>query len=149
MRVDLSCLLTDLPEKDFLSRETRRAARAAASILGLGKDWEISIALVGDEEICRLNRMYRGLDCPTDVLAFPMAEAADDTLMLGDVVVSIPTARHQAETRKVPLAQELGELVVHGILHLVGYTHDTDEDEEQMQQYSGRIMAQIAETQGT
>lgn len=84
---------------------------------------ELSLALVGDREIQKLNHRYRGQDKPTDVLSFPLQDRLCPTL-LGDVVISMDTARRQAERRRIPLAEEIQTLLIHGILHLLGYDHE-------------------------
>ena len=99
---------------------------------------ELSVALVDDDTIQRLNRDYRGKDSPTDVLAFAMSEGEalvemeGEPLLLGDVIISVPTAERQARRRKRPLLDELTMLLAHGLLHLLGYDHDTDETEREM-----------------
>jgi probable rRNA maturation factor len=98
--------------------------------LGLGAV-ELSIALVDDATIRALNRTYRNKDKPTDVLAFPLHEPGQDGL-LGDVIVSVETARRQAARRRRPLLAELTMLLAHGLLHLVGYDHQTDAQEREM-----------------
>lgn len=98
---------------------------------------ELSVALVDDATIHELNRSYRHKNKPTDVLAFPMQEDASklrDGDLLGDVIVSIETARKQAKERKRPLLDELTMLLAHGLLHLVGYDHKTDAEERVMVQ---------------
>jgi len=106
------------------------ARRAAKMLRHLGRDEvELSVALVDDGFIRELNRSYRGLDRPTDVLAFAMGEgqslpaAADEPELLGDVVISVPTARRQARQRGRALLDELTTLLAHGLLHLLGYQH--------------------------
>ena len=89
---------------------------------------ELSVALVHDDEMHRLNRDWRGKDRTTDVLAFALREgegtAVQEPGLLGDVVVSVPTAERQAAERGHALERELAELLVHGILHLLGYDHE-------------------------
>jgi len=88
---------------------------------------ELTVSLVDDAEIHRLNRDYRGKDRPTDVLAFAMREGRrvpDDNAMLGDVVISLDTAVRQACRRGATAAQEVQTLLIHGILHLLGYDHE-------------------------
>jgi len=116
------------------SRRHRRGIRAAdvrrdASTLlrVLGLDAELSVALVGDAEIQRLNAAYRRVDKATDVLAFAMREGDGGALhpeVLGDVVISLDTAARQAAARGASLADEVRLLLVHGLLHLVGYDHE-------------------------
>ena len=89
---------------------------------------EVSIKFVGDTRMRHLNRDYRGNDRTTDVLAFAFREAVGPpSPMLGDVVVSIPMARRQAESFGHSLSEELTRLLIHGVLHLVGYDHERSE----------------------
>ena len=101
--------------------------------LGLA-EVELSIALVDDATIHELNREYRKKDKPTDVLAFPLFEPvpAKRTGMLGDVILSIDTARKQAKKHRRPLLGELTMLLAHGLLHLLGHDHQTDAEEREM-----------------
>lgn len=94
---------------------------------------ELSVALVDDATIHALNKAYRRKDKPTDVLAFPMLDPVPETPagLLGDVIVSVPTARRQAARRRRPLLAELTMLLAHGLLHLLGYDH-RDEAEERV-----------------
>ena len=90
-------------------------------------DTELSVMFVDDGEMRRLNSAYRSIDRPTDVLAFAMAEGAFGDLnpqLLGDVVISTQTARVQAEGAGRSVDDELDALLVHGILHLIGYDHE-------------------------
>ena len=89
---------------------------------------ELSLALVNDEEIQELNRRYRGQDKPTDVLSFPLQDRLCPTL-LGEVIISLDTAKRQAEKRRIPLAEEVQTLLIHGILHLLGYDHEISRSE--------------------
>ena len=101
--------------------------------LGLA-EVELSIALVDDATIHELNRDYRKKDKPTDVLAFPLSEPvpAKPTGLLGDVILSIDTARKQAKKHRRPLLGELTMLLAHGLLHLLGHDHQTDAEEREM-----------------
>jgi probable rRNA maturation factor len=88
-------------------------------------DTELSVSVVGDRRMRRLNRQYRGLDRSTDVLAFAMREAPKASRsMLGDVVISIDTAFRQARAAKHSVDREVVMLLIHGILHLLGYDHE-------------------------
>lgn len=98
-------------------------------------DCEVSILLTDDAEIRVLNRQYRCIDAPTDVLAFAMREGIDRDLnaqLLGDLVISVPTAQHQSVVHGHSLDMELAILSVHGTLHLLGYDHQTPEEAEIM-----------------
>lgn len=91
---------------------------------------ELSVEFVGDGRMRGLNRRYRRRDRTTDVLAFPMREAAGPaTPLLGDVVISLPTAARQAAALGRSVDQEVATLLVHGVLHLLGYDHERGERE--------------------
>lgn len=93
-------------------------------------DAELSLELVGDGRMRRLNRHYRRRDTPTDVLAFPMREAAGPrSPLLGDVVISLHTAERQAAEVGRRLDDELAALLIHGVLHLLGYDHERSDRE--------------------
>jgi len=88
---------------------------------------DLSVLVVDDARMQRLNARYRGIDRPTDVLAFAMREGAFPQLnpqLLGDVVISAETALRQARARRRSLAEELTHLLIHGTLHLLGYDHE-------------------------
>lgn len=89
---------------------------------------EVSLTFCDNDFIHDLNRTYRNIDRPTDVLSFPM----EDEQLLGDIVISIPKVRSQAEEYGHSFERELYFLAVHGFLHLLGYDHETKEDEEIM-----------------
>jgi len=100
-----------------LTRSARRLLR------GLRRDdAELSIMLVSDREMRALNRRWRGHDRPTDVLSFP--QDAGQGALLGDVVISVDTARRQAAERRTTLGREGERLLIHGLLHLLGYDHE-------------------------
>jgi probable rRNA maturation factor len=107
-------------------------------------DAELSLLLCDDAFIHTLNRDYRGKDAPTDVLAFAQREgegADPDDEILGDVVISIPTATRQAEARGHSTAREIQVLLVHGFLHLLGYDHGDDEEEAEMEAAATKLLA--------
>lgn len=87
-----------------------------------------TLRFTGDRAMRRLNREFRAMDSPTDVLSFP-GEDGPEGRHLGDVVVSVPTARRQAADHEEPLDRELRRLILHGVLHCLGYDHETDDGE--------------------
>lgn len=99
---------------------------------------ELSIALVDEAEMAHLNSQYRGVDAPTDVLSFgcddPCAAVAGEPITLGDVIIAPDVAERQAEEYGTTVEAELNLLLVHGILHLLGYDHEADEDAAVMQE---------------
>ncbi|CAN5425857.1 rRNA maturation RNase YbeY [soil metagenome] len=108
------------------------AVRAALSTHEFG---EVAILLTDDERIRRLNREFRGVDAPTDVLTFP--DDAPDRL--GDIAIAVPYARRQATYRGVGIEQELGYLAIHGALHMMGMDDSTDNERDAMQREMNRI----------
>lgn len=112
-------------------------------------DGEVSLTFTNDEEIHKLNLEYRGIDRPTDVLSFAMQEDGKDELgiifevesedetdpisgMLGDIIISVDTAKAQSEEYGHSLEREIGFLFVHGFLHLIGYDHQDERSEAEM-----------------
>jgi len=119
-------------------------ARATLVAQGIGEDAELGIVITGQEKVRELNRDYRGRDEPTDVLSFnlqPEGDAEGDSIFaappdgvkhLGEVIISYPQAVKQAEEHQHSIKKELAILVIHGVLHLLGYEHDKPELERQM-----------------
>ncbi|MGC2162323.1 MAG: rRNA maturation RNase YbeY [Silvibacterium sp.] len=89
----------------------------------------VSVLLTGDGEIRRLNRAFRGKDKATDVLSFPAGDGMGRSRMAGDLAISIETAAREAEQRGHALEVELRVLLLHGVLHLAGFDHETDSGE--------------------
>lgn len=107
----------------------RRLAERVLAAVGEAQS-ELSIDLVGDGRMRRLNRQYRKKDRATDVLAFAMRESVSPvSALLGDVVISVPTALRQAKEGGRSLSEELAWLLVHGVLHLCGYDHERSDAE--------------------
>ena len=117
-------------------RRMRSVARRLLSAEDCPDDTEVSVLLVSDEEIKALNRDYRGVGVVTDVLAFSQLEGeefgADGGNVLGDVVISVETATRQAQEHAHSVEDEMDLLLVHGLLHLLGYDHKVPEDEKRM-----------------
>lgn len=89
----------------------------------------LGVRFASDREVHRVNRDYRGKDKPTDVLSFPGEAMPDGSRHLGDVLISVPTARRQAEVRGHSAERELKVLLLHGLLHCLGYDHEADQGE--------------------
>lgn len=130
------------------SRQVRAIGERMLRFLGRDSD-ELSILLTDDAYIHTLNHEHRGKDRPTDVLAFPLEGEgeqgrlqgpAEASQLLGDVVISIDTAQRQARSRRRTLMDEVSFLLAHGILHLVGYDHQNDEEEARMNAMTKRLM---------
>lgn len=111
----------------------RRCCQAVLTTENFGKDAEVSVSFVNNNEIKNLNKIYRDKDVSTDVLSFPLTDA-DGTaeinqetgaVLLGDIVISLETAVKQAANYGHSLEREIGFLTVHSMLHLLGYDHET------------------------
>ena len=118
--------------RSTLSKRGPSAARIRADLQALLRAEglhaaEVSVLLVGDRAMRTLNRRYRGKDRTTDVLSFPMREGRFSRMcreLLGDIVICGPAAGRQARSAGVTLREETGRLLVHGLLHLLGYDHE-------------------------
>jgi len=122
MEIDVRATAAGAPGPLRVRRLLSKAARAARAA-GSG----VSVLFCSDARMKTLNRRWRGKDRSTDVLAFPAGGAANG--FLGDIVISVPYASREARRRREPAAREIDRLLVHGLLHLMGYDHETDEGE--------------------
>jgi len=108
----------------FSNRELKRIALKILELVEQSQA-ELSIALVNNKEIRKLNAKYRRKDYPTDVLSFPAANGLPiNVQLLGDVVISVEKAEEQAKQRGRTVNEETATLLIHGILHLLGYDHE-------------------------
>ena len=124
-----------------LRREVARMVKAAA-LTERRKDLEVALRLCDDASIRELNRDYRNKDKPTDVLAFAQREAATaDFALLGDIIISVQTAKRQA---KKGLYAELLHLASHGLCHLLGYDHRDDDEERVMNERAAALRKEAA-----
>ena len=122
-------------------KELEKLLEAAAIYENLQEDAEVSVTFVDNDRIQEINHQYRHKNQPTDVISFALEEMGEDEIqiigdemprVLGDIVISIPKAHEQAEEYNHSFMRELGFLTVHGFLHLLGYDHETSEDEKEM-----------------
>ncbi len=126
--------------------------KTIAKLGKLSPQTEVSILIVDNSYIKELNFIYRGLNQPTDVLSFAMNELGDEEPdfefegelnVLGDIVISLEQAVKQSEEYNHSLERELGFLVTHGMLHLLGYDHETPEEELVMRELEEKIMQAV------
>ncbi len=124
---------------------------------GAGLDVELGLVITSQERVKQLNKDYRGKDVPTDVLSFYMmsAEGAmevestnfivppDGVRHLGEVIISYPQAVIQAEEHHHSIKRELAILIIHGVLHLLGYDHEEPEQERRMRDREQEILSQV------
>ena len=121
-------------------------------VLRLPKD-SVAVCLIEDREIARLNQVYRGQRGPTDVLSFPVearwqlacnGKRKSRAQFLGDIAISPASARRNAREGRRPVPDELRMLILHGVLHLLGYDHETDRG--QMERYEARLRRKLGLT---
>ena len=127
----------------------KQVLEAGAQLLELPKQSLTVLTLTGDEHLREYNRRYRGLDEPTDVLAFAAQEAPSDQRFqappgtehwLGDIVISLPRARQQARAAQHSMNDEVRLLAVHGFLHLLGYDHAEAGEEARMRELTTKLL---------
>jgi len=125
------------------ARALKAAMRTLLETLG-ERDASISLTLVDDATIAKINKEHRGKDTPTDVLSFPLEpEPFANERLLGDVVISIDTARRQAQDYDAPLQRELERLMIHGVLHVLGHDHMEPDERAVMEAEEKRLAAAI------
>jgi len=121
------------------ARALKTTMRALLAAVG-EKDAGISVSLVDDPAIREINREHRGKDKPTDVLSFPLEpEPFSHERLLGDIIISIDTARRQAADYDAPLQRELYRLLIHGLLHVLGHDHEKASERARMEAEERRL----------
>ncbi|MFZ1267241.1 MAG: rRNA maturation RNase YbeY [Anaerolineae bacterium] len=142
MDEQLITISIDEPFEPLVAEEMLRSVVQRTLLLEGWPSAELTVLVTDDETVCQLNRDYRGLDEPTDVLSFSAQEMQPDAATfvsapemvnyLGDVIIAYPVAAAQAPTFGRSVVEELALLAVHGALHLLGYDHGTPGEEEVM-----------------
>jgi len=146
LQVDVTCMAEGWPAEAAGLAE--RAARLVWETpeSGGGGPAELSLVLAGDGTVRELNRDWRGRDAPTNVLSFPADQPGlppETPRPLGDVVLALETIRREAEQQGKPFADHLGHLVVHGVLHLLGFDHNETAEAEKMESLETRLLARL------
>lgn len=139
------------PDTEGLARAVARSALVkgmTGAAMMVPERCELAIILIDDAEQRRLNRDWRGIDRPTNVLAFPAWEPgcptpADGPLLLGDVTLALETVEREAGEQGKSPADHFSHLIVHGVLHLLGYDHRTDAEAEVMEALETSILASL------
>jgi probable rRNA maturation factor len=127
----------------------RAIAAAAEFITADVGESELAVMLTDDEGIRALNRNWRGIDKPTNVLSFPALQprgprqADDAPRMLGDIAIAYETTRQEADEEQKPFGHHLSHLAVHGFLHLIGHDHEHDQEAETMESIEREILSQL------
>ena len=128
----------DLPDPECLR------AWANAAVGGLREDAELTIRIVDEDESARLNSRYREMSGATNVLSFPFdPQPGVNVTLLGDVVICAPIVRREAGEQFKSLSSHWAHMVVHGVLHLLGYNHERDVDADKMETMETRILAEL------
>jgi probable rRNA maturation factor len=129
------------------SESIRDWVRKAVDETEPGRDVEVSVRIVGQDEMHGLNRDYRDQDKPTNVLAFPAGDEGfappGERPLLGDIVVCVEVVAREAEEQGKPLEHHWAHMLVHGTLHLLGYDHLTDREAEAMEALERRVLASL------
>ncbi len=127
-----------------------RAITAAAEFVTVDVgDSELAVMLTDDAGITTLNRNWRGMDKPTNVLSFPALQPRgprnpdDPPRMLGDIAIAYETTRKEADEEQRPFEHHLSHLAVHGFLHLIGHDHEQDQEAETMESLEREILSQL------
>lgn len=152
MPVLVSNLQEEIPVEDNLVQMVEAVVQESLKHEDYSPDAEVSMIFVDDNYIRSLNAEYRDIDKATDVLSFAlnegeeMPEEAEAEDLLGDIVISLPTAKRQAEEYGHSFEREVAYLAAHGSLHLLGYDHMTDEDREVMREKEETILGKLGIT---
>lgn len=146
---DLSVEAGAWPDENRLGALVEQALDAAICELALGEGAsELSIVFTDDAHIRVLNAQWRKKDKPTNVLSFPaMSFQKGETLLpplLGDIVLAFETIRDEAKLDEKPFEHHVTHLVVHGLLHLLGYDHESDGDAEEMETLEKRVLLRLS-----
>ena len=149
MEIMISADPEELCFPEELEEYVRRAVEKVGELYD-AENAEVSVTLTDNAHIHELNRDYRGIDRPTDVLSFALNESEEpeivggpETDVLGELVISVERAEEQAEEYGHSLRREIAFLTVHGMLHLLGYDHIEDEEREEMEREQRFVMKQL------
>ncbi len=132
-------VITESPHWKGLAPTIRRAAEAALKA-ERKTQWGVTIALSDNAAVRALNKQYRGKDKPTNVLSFPDGES----MRLGDIILAYETIAREAQAQGKPLKHHITHLTIHGVLHLIGYDHETETDAKVMERKEIRLLAAMA-----
>jgi probable rRNA maturation factor len=135
-----------IPEfRDLVSPDILELAAKTALCQQSAPEADLTLVLTGDTQIQKLDRDFMGIDSPTDVLSFPASETDPETgrCYLGDIIISITRAKAQAAAAGHSLEAELSLLVIHGILHILGYDHARKEEKIRMWNVQAKILKEL------
>lgn len=136
----------DIPE-DWVYPAEKRLQRwmdTALEIAGVDEALEVTVRLVGNEEISELNQEYRGKNAPTNVLSFPCDwDLPEEPRLLGDIVIAVQVVNQEAKAQQKKMEAHWAHIVIHGLLHLLGYDHIDEAQAEEMETLEKKILEQL------
>lgn len=150
MQIELSNQQEKLAVTQEMEDKIIEVLEEAARVHEVNDMAEVSLMLTDDESIHEMNREYRGIDRPTDVLSFALEEGEEEEIfggpeenLLGDIIISVETAVRQAEEYGHSVEREMSFLALHGMLHLLGYDHMEEEERQEMRAQEKAILAAL------
>ena len=132
--------------KQDINELLEKVVEECLEIEDVGTDFEVSISFVDDADIKDLNKSYRNIDKPTDVLSFPLYDGQEDTPytpLLGDIVISLETAKRQSEEFGHSIEREVAYLTAHSMFHLLGYDHLEEDEKQEMREKEKQAMKNL------
>lgn len=153
MQIELSNQQEKLMVTQEMEDKIIEVLEEAARVHEVNDMAEVSLMLTDDESIHEMNREYRGIDRPTDVLSFALEEGEEEEIfggpeenLLGDIIISVETAVRQAEEYGHSVEREMSFLALHGMLHLLGYDHMEEEERQEMRAQEKAILESLGIT---
>lgn len=137
-------IATEFPSQDFPGQDAVKRCVGQSLAAVRHPETDLVVRVVDEEEMCELNRRFRGRNAPTNVLAFPFeysGEAGQD--YLGDIVICLPVVVMEAQDQKISISRHFSHMVIHGTLHLCGLDHDTDENAAKMERFEQCLLDRI------
>ena len=132
--------------KQDINELLEKVVEECLEIEDVGTDFEVSISFVDDADIKDVNKSYRNIDKPTDVLSFPLYDGQEDTPytpLLGDIVISLETAKRQSEEFGHSIEREVAYLTAHSMFHLLGYDHLEGDEKQEMREKEKQAMKNL------
>lgn len=152
MQIEISNQQNKLPVSEKMEARITEVLEEAARAHEVGEMAEVSLMFTDDETIHEMNREYRGIDRPTDVLSFALEEGEEEIFggpeenLLGDIIISVETAVRQAEEYGHSVEREMSFLALHGMLHLLGYDHMEEDERQEMRAQEKAILDSLGIT---
>lgn len=153
MQIELSNQQEKLTVTQEMEDKIIEVLEEAARVHDVNDMTEVSLMFTDDETIHEMNREYRGIDRPTDVLSFALEEGEEEEIyggpeenLLGDIIISVETAVRQAEEYEHSVEREMSFLALHGMLHLLGYDHMEEEERQEMRAQEKAILESLGIT---